>query len=104
MKFFDKLRKIGKKGKALVCCALATVTTAAMAVCACAAETDVSGSDTLDMATVMQNAGDSLVANFNSLIQTLIPVVLGILGGGLVIFGLMALIRLGKKVFTKVAS
>lgn len=102
MKFLEKLRKLGKKGKLAVCTAFAAMSTAALSVCASAAETDVS--DKLDMATVMQDAGDILINSFNSLIQTMIPIVLGILGGGLVIFGLMALIRLGKKVFTKVTG
>lgn len=102
MKFLDKLRKIGKKGKLAVCTAFAAMSTAALSVCASAAE---SGAETAaDMDTVLASAGTQLTSSFNSLVSTMIPVILGILGSGLVIFGLFALIRLAKKVFGKVAS
>lgn len=102
MKFFEKLRKIGKRGKAMICTALATVSMAAMTVAASAAE---SGADTaVDMDTVLASAGTQLTSSFNSLVSTMIPVILGILGSGLVIFGLFALIKFAKKVFGKVAS
>lgn len=102
MKFFEKLRKIGKRGKAMICTALATVSMAAMTVAASAAE---SGTETAtDMDTVLASAGTQMTSSFNSLVGTMIPVILGILGSGLVIFGLFALIKLAKKVFGKVAS
>ena len=101
MKILEKLRKIGKKCKFMVCTAIATVASAAMAVCASAAET---GDTTTDMDTVLASAGSQLTSSFNSLVSTMIPVILGILGSGLVIFGLFALIKLAKKVFGKVAG
>lgn len=97
----NHLRKIGKKGKAFLCTSLAIATTAAMSLCASAAE---STPTTADMDTVLAEAGTQLTSSFNSLVTTMIPVILGILGSGLVIFGLFALIKLAKKVFGKVAS
>lgn len=101
MKFLEKLRKLGKKGKLAVCTAFAAMSTAALSVCASAAET---GDTATDMDTVLASAGTQLTSSFNSLVSTMIPVILGILGSGLVIFGLFALIKLAKKVFGKVAS
>lgn len=102
MKFLEKLRKIGKKGKLAICTAMATVGAAAMTVCASAAETGEAS--TADMNTVLADAGTQLTSSFSSLVSTMIPVILGILGSGLVVFGLFALIKLAKKVFGKVAS
>lgn len=99
-KLFEKLRKVGKKGKAMLCSAIATLGVAAMSICASAEEV----SQTTDMNTVLTDAGTQLTSSFNGLVSTMIPVILGILGSGLVIFGLFALIKLAKKVFGKVAS
>lgn len=100
MKILEKLRKVGKKGKAMLSAAMATMAMAAMSVCAFAAEE----SGATDMNTVLTDAGTQLTSSFNSLVSTMIPVILGILGSGLVIFGLFALIKLAKKVFGRVAS
>lgn len=100
-KFTDKLRKLGKKGKALICASITTIGAAAMTVCASAAETDVSAVDTN---TVLADAGTQISNSFNSLVSTMIPVILGILGSGLVIFGIFALVKLAKKIFGKVAG
>lgn len=102
MKIMDKLRKLGKKGKVMLSVAMATMAMAAMSVCAFATDPETSGAT--DMNTVLSDAGTQLISSFNSLVSTMIPVVLGILGSGLVIFGLFALIKLSKKVFGKVAS
>lgn len=99
-KFFAKVKSLAKRGKAAVVAAFAAVSTAAISVCASAATTEASS----NMETMMQSAGDQLTAQFGSLVTTLIPVILGILGSGLVIFGIMALIKLAKKVFGKVAG
>ena len=105
MKFVEKIKAIAKRGKALICTAAAAVSTAAIAVCASAETADeAASSSSLDMSTVLANAGESLIGSFNTLITTLIPVILGILGASLVIFGIMALIRLAKKTFGKVAG
>ena len=53
---------------------------------------------------MLTNAGNTLTTSFNDLITTMIPVVMGILGSGLVIFGIMALVKLAKKIFGKVAG
>lgn len=109
MKFVEKIKAkikaIAKRGKALICTAAAAVSTAAIAVCASAETAEgAASSSSLDMATVLANAGESLMGSFNTLVTTLIPTILGILGGGIVIFGIMALIRLAKKTFGKVAG
>ncbi len=102
-KFVDKMRKVGKKGKFLVCSAMATIGAAAMTVCASAAEAETSGTG-VDMKATMASAGQSLMAGFNDLIDTMIPVIIGIFTAGLVIFGLFALIKLAKRIFGKVAG
>lgn len=98
-KFLSKVKALALRGKAAVVAAVAAVSTAAISVCASAATAEAS-----NMETMMQSAGDQLTAQFGSLVTTLIPVILGILGSGLVIFGIMALIKLAKKVFGKVAG
>lgn len=100
-KFLSKVKALALRGKAAVVAAVAAVSTAAVSVCASAATTEAT---TNNMETMMQSAGDQLTAQFGSLVTTLIPVILGILGSGLVIFGIMALIKLAKKVFGKVAG
>lgn len=101
-KLGNHLRKIGKKGKAFLCTSLAIATSTAMTLCASAAENTAESA--ADMDTVLASAGTQLTSSFNSLVSTMIPVILGILGSGLVVFGLFALIKLAKKVFGKVAS
>lgn len=98
-KFLSKVKALALRGKAAVVAAVVAVSTAAISVCASAATAEAS-----NMETMMQSAGDQLTAQFGSLVTTLIPVILGILGSGLVIFGIMALIKLAKKVFGKVAG
>lgn len=102
MKFLEKLRKIGKKGKFAICSAMATVGVAAMSICASAAEADTSGG--IDTASVMQQAGESLTNSFAAIVKTMIPVMLGILGSAIVIYGVIALVKLGKRIFGKVAG
>lgn len=100
MKFVEKIKAIAKRCKAVICMAATAVCTAAVAVCA-SAETAEAGNN---MEAMMKSAGDQLTDQFSSLVTTIIPVVLGILGSGLVIFGIIALIKLAKKVFGKVAG
>lgn len=102
MKFVEKLKKLGKKTKAALCMAMATVGTAAITVCANAAETTEETAPT--MKSMLSDAGTTLTTSFNDLIQTLIPVVMGIVGSGLVLFGIIALVKFAKKVFGKVAG
>ena len=56
------------------------------------------------MTTLLSNAGEQLQKSFSDLVMTLIPVILGIMGTALVIFGIFALIKLGKRIFGKVAG
>lgn len=100
-KFTNHLRKICKKSKFLVCSAMLTIATAAMSVCASAAETNISGTDT---ETVMQQAGESLQNSFAAIVKTMIPIMLGILGSAIVIYGIIALVKLGKRIFGHVTG
>lgn len=56
------------------------------------------------MSKTLSDAGTQMTGLFGTLVTTLIPVILGILGTGLVIFGIMQLIKLAKKTFGKVAG
>ena len=98
---FKKAKKVLGKFKAVVSAAIASVCVCATAVVASAADTSAS---TVDTTSMMKEAGDQLTAQFSSMVTTIIPVILGILGSGLVIFGIFALIRLAKKIFGKVAG
>lgn len=100
MKFVEKVRNLSTRAKVAISTAVATVGSTALAVCASAAETE----GTTDIATVLGNAGDSLMSSFDTLLQTMIPVIMGILGSALVIFGIFALIKFAKKTFGKVAG
>lgn len=102
--------KIGKKGKAMLFAAIMAVSTCAMTVAASAAEVsplaengEASGTG-VDFGTMMSEAGDTLISTFGQLIKIMIPVVMGILSSGLVIFGIIALVKLAKKIFGKVAG
>lgn len=98
-KFFSKVKELANRGKAALVAAAVAVSSAAVAVCASA-----EGADPSAMETMLSDAGTQLTTQFNSLVSTVVPVILGILGSGLVIFGIMALIKLAKKVFGKVAG
>ncbi len=98
---FNKAKKVFGKCKAFVVGAIATVSACAMAAVASAESNTVTTPDTTSM---MKEAGDQLTAQFSSMVTTIIPVILGILGSGLVIFGIFALIKLAKKIFGKVAG
>lgn len=98
MKFLEKVRKLGKRAKLGLCTAIAAVSVSAIS-CIASAEEEV-----LTTKEMLTNAGNTLTTSFNDLITTMIPVVMGILGSGLVIFGIMALIKLAKKIFGKVAG
>lgn len=95
--------KIGKKGKAMLCTAIAAVSMLAMTAAASAAETPETAAAP-DTTSMMKEAGEQLTSQFSGMVSTIIPVILGILGSGLVIFGIFALIKLAKKIFGKVAG
>ena len=100
MKVFEKIKKIGKRCKFIVSTAAAAVVGVVSSVCASAATTEASG----NMERMMKSAGDQLTGQFSSLVGTIVPVIIGILGVGLVIFGIIKLVGLAKKVFGKVAG
>lgn len=97
-----KVKKVFGKCKAFVVGALATVSACAMAAVASAADT--SGSSSVDTTSMMTEAGNQLTSQFSGMVSTIIPVVLGILGSGLVIFGIIKLVKLAKKIFGSVAG
>lgn len=101
MKVIEKLKKIGKRCKVVVATAAAAVVGVVSSVCASAASTEASG---IDMAKTLSEAGTQMTNQFGTLVATLIPVIIGILTAGLVIFGIMQLIKLAKKTFGKVAG
>lgn len=100
MKVFEKVKKVGNRCKAVVMAAAVAVVGAVSSVCASAATVEASG----NMETMMKSAGDQLTEQFSSLVGTIVPVIIGILGVGLVIFGIIKLVGLAKKVFGKVAG
>lgn len=96
----QKLKALPKRIKAVAAAAPVAVVSAMTTVAASAETVEA----TNNMETMMKSAGDQLTEQFTSLVGTIVPVVIGILGSGLVIFGIMALIRLAKKTFGKVAG
>lgn len=101
MKVFEKLKKIGKRCKVVVATAAAAVVGVVSSVCASAATVEASNNN---METMMKSAGDQLTSQFSSLVGTIIPVIIGVLGSGLVVFGIYKLIGAAKKIFGKVAG
>ena len=105
-KFLSKVKSLAKRSKVAVVAAVAAVSSAVVSVCASAATTEASGTD---MKSMLAEAGNQLQKSFSDLVMTLIPVVLG--GDSVdfrleadVIFGVFALVKLGKRIFGKVAG
>ena len=108
---FEKFKKFGKRAKAVLMAGCVALTCAVTSVAAFAEDgtvTDTGVTETVTesvgMAEMLEGVGDKLITSFNDLVLTLIPVILGILGSALVVFGIMALIKLAKKIFGKVAG
>lgn len=97
----EKLKAIPTRVKAVVAAAPAAVATAITTVEASAETVEANNNN---MESLMNSAGEQLTGQFGTLVSTIIPVVLGILGSGLVIFGIFALIKFAKKIFGKVAG
>lgn len=76
---------------------IGAVAAMSMAIVAGAEETDT-------MSAVIANAGTQIQGSLSDLVQAVVPVVLSVFGVGLVIFGIMWLVRTVKKVFTKSAN
>lgn len=96
-----KLKKIGKRLKAVLITAAVAVVGAVSSVCASAATTEASS---FDMSKAMSDAGTSIQNQFGVLVTTLIPVMVGILVTGLAIYGIFTLVKVAKKIFGKVAG
>lgn len=97
---FEKLKALPKRIKAVVAASPVAVVSAATTVVASAETVEANN----NMESLMNSAGEQLTGQFGTLVSTIIPVVLGILGSGLVIFGIFALIKFAKKIFGKVAG
>lgn len=95
---------IGRRGKALICGAVATVSSCAMAAVASAEDVTTSGSSSFDMATAVQDAGQSIQNQFGAMVTTLIPILIGCLMSGLGIYAVFILIKLAKKAFASVTG
>lgn len=95
--------KIGNRGKALICGAVSMVSSCAMAAVASASDA-TSGSTGFDMATAVQDAGQSIQNQFGAMVTTLIPILIGCLMSGLGIYAVFILIKLAKKAFGSVTS
>lgn len=101
MKVINKVKSFIKRGKVLMLACASAVAVAATTIAASAATAEAGNAE---MQTMMTQAGDQLQGQFSTLISTIIPVVLGVLGTGLVIFGIFSLVKLAKKIFGKVAG
>lgn len=104
MKFIEKVKNLGKRAKLAITAVVATMSMAVLTCAASAAETGETATSAVNTETVLADAGTQISTSFNSLVSTMIPVILGILGSGLVIFGIFALVKLAKKIFGKVAG
>lgn len=100
-KFLSKVKSIAKRSKVAVVAAVAAVSSALVSVCASAATTEASGND---MTTLLSSAGEQLQKSFGDLVMTMIPVIMGIFGSAVVVFGVIALFKFGKKIFGHVAG
>lgn len=100
----NRIKAILKRGKALIAAAAIAVTSAMTAAVACAEEATEGATTGSDMSTMLTSAGDQLTTQFTDLVGTIVPVIIGIMGAGLVIFGIIMLVKLAKKIFGKVAG
>lgn len=90
-----KFKSMMKKAKALIAAAAVAVTTAVCSVCA-SAETGEAASD---MSAIISSAGEQITASFSDMTANIVPVITGIMIGGLGIYAIMMLIKLAKKIF-----
>lgn len=95
----EKLKALFKRVKAIAAAASVAVVSAMTTVAASAATKEAN-----NMESMLTTAGDEITSQFSSLVNTIIPVVIGILGTALVIFGIFALVKFAKKIFGKVAG
>lgn len=100
----NKIKGFFKRTKTVVAAAAIACMTALTSVVACAETGEAAGAGSSMMGTVIADAGEQITNQFSDLVMTIVPVIIGILGVGLVIFGIFALIKLAKKIFGKVAG
>lgn len=98
---FDKLKKLGRRGKAILMAACVACTCAVTSVAAFAEEvtesTDVATS--VGIGDVISSAGSTMQDQFVVAIQSFIPVVIGIMISSLGLYAIWALFKLVKKAF-----
>ena len=93
-----KIKKIlAKTKKILTAVAAAAVSGLSMAVAA-SAETQTGGGSAL------ASASDQIIDQFQGAASDITPIILGVLGAGLVVFVIFVGIKLAKKMFTTVAK
>ena len=95
----NKIKSLFRRAKAVIAAGIVAATATFTTVCASAATAEAS-----DMSSMLTDAGNQITTQFTDLVSTIIPVIIGIMGAGLVIFGIFALIKLAKKIFGKVAG
>lgn len=101
----EKFKRVINRVKVVV--TAAAVACMSLVTCVAASAEDVTDTTTAtstQMTEVLTDAGAQLTTMFGDMVTTIIPVILGILGSGLIIFAIFALIKLAKKIFGKVAG
>lgn len=105
---FEKIKSFASKGrnkvKEMFVTAIVAVSACAMSVAAFAADSGETATAAPDTTSMMTEAGNQLTSQFSGMVTTIIPVILGILGTGLVIFGIIKLVKLAKRIFGSVAG
>lgn len=89
------------KHKFLMAAISAAVAVSAMSIAACAEETGVT---TVDTASIIQSAGNTLKSEFVLLVQTMVPLLISIGVVGLSLFAIVSLFNMAKKFFKKAAG
>lgn len=94
------LRNLKSKVKYLALTVVSAISCVALAVCAGA-----EGVATLPtMADTISQAGDQLTVQIGDLVTAVIPVIMTAVGVALIMFGLLWVVRMVKKIFTKTSN
>lgn len=96
------LGKVKRKAKLLTGAMTAVLMVSAMSICASAEGTTSTASS--NMASIVESAGEQLTTEFTNLVNSLVPVLVGISVVGLGIYAIIALFSLVKKFFKKAAG
>lgn len=96
------LGKAKHKAKLFMGAMTAALMVSAMSICASAEGTTSTASS--NMASIVESAGEQLTTEFTNLVNSLVPVLVGISVVGLGIYAIIALFSLVKKFFKKAAG